>query len=142
MLVRFGDKNRRFAVVDVVAYPEVAEDLNINTGGTSKQLPTLALFTSGRYAFTGVFLFSVFSCRSIPLCHQQSTLMLRSSPVWLGGGSSAQLSAIFQMTMCFSMICFAEWMSSHLTTKYTVGMLSKVFTPLIYMVMECNRPEV
>ncbi|CAM9989775.1 unnamed protein product, partial [Hapterophycus canaliculatus] len=35
-------------MVDVVAYPELAEDLNISTSGTSKQLPTLALFASGR----------------------------------------------------------------------------------------------
>ncbi|CAN0226575.1 unnamed protein product [Ectocarpus sp. 6 AP-2014] len=45
---RYADKNRRFAVVDIVAHPETAEDLNINTAGTSKQLPTLALFASGR----------------------------------------------------------------------------------------------
>lgn len=46
---RFGDKNRRFAVVDVVVSPDVAEDLNIDVGGTTKQLPTLALFIGGRY---------------------------------------------------------------------------------------------
>eukprot|EP00904_Undaria_pinnatifida_P003660 jgi/Undpi1/13295/HiC_scaffold_8.g02957.m1 len=45
---RHASKNRRFGRVDVVAYPEVAEDLNIDTGGTSKQLPTLALFACGR----------------------------------------------------------------------------------------------
>ncbi|CAM9338576.1 unnamed protein product [Pylaiella littoralis] len=45
---RHADKNRRFALVDVVAHPEIAEDLNISTAGTSKQLPTLALFASGR----------------------------------------------------------------------------------------------
>lgn len=45
---RHANKNRRFALVDVVAYPEVAEDLNIDTSGTSKQLPTLALFANGR----------------------------------------------------------------------------------------------
>ncbi|CAM9104190.1 unnamed protein product [Choristocarpus tenellus] len=45
---RYGDKNRHFATLDVVAYPEVAEELNINTDGASKQLPTLALFTAGR----------------------------------------------------------------------------------------------
>eukprot|EP00903_Cladosiphon_okamuranus_P017444 g16068.t1 len=45
---RYADKNRRFAVVDVLAHPEIAEDLNISTAGTSKQIPTLALFASGR----------------------------------------------------------------------------------------------
>lgn len=46
---RYADKNRRFAVVDVLAHPEIAEDLNISTAGTSKQIPTLALFASGRW---------------------------------------------------------------------------------------------
>ena len=46
---RYADKNRRFAVVDVLAHPDVAEDLNISTAGTSKQIPTLALFASGRW---------------------------------------------------------------------------------------------
>ncbi|CAM9166812.1 unnamed protein product [Scytosiphon promiscuus] len=45
---RYADRNRRFALVDIVAHPEIAEDLNISTAGTSKQLPTLALFASGR----------------------------------------------------------------------------------------------
>lgn len=45
---RYADKNRRFAVVDVLAHPEIAEDLNISTAGTSKQIPTLALFVAGR----------------------------------------------------------------------------------------------
>eukprot|EP00752_Nemacystus_decipiens_P013491 g11950.t1 len=45
---RYADKNRRFAVVDVLAHPEIAEDLNISTAGTSKQIPTFALFASGR----------------------------------------------------------------------------------------------
>lgn len=48
-LTRYADKNRRFAVVDVLAHPEIAEDLNISTAGTSKQIPTLALFASGRW---------------------------------------------------------------------------------------------
>lgn len=48
-MLRYANKNRRFAQVDVVAYPEVAEDLNIDMGGTSKQLPTLALFAYGRW---------------------------------------------------------------------------------------------
>ena len=48
-LARYTDKNRRFAVVDVLAHPEIAEDLNISTAGTSKQIPTLALFASGRW---------------------------------------------------------------------------------------------
>ncbi|CAM9765885.1 unnamed protein product [Discosporangium mesarthrocarpum] len=45
---RYGNKERHFATLDVVAYPELAEELNINTSGASKQLPTLALFASGR----------------------------------------------------------------------------------------------
>lgn len=45
---RYSDKNRRFAHVDVVAYPDVAENLNIDISGTSKQLPTLVLFVGGR----------------------------------------------------------------------------------------------
>lgn len=35
--------------MDVLAHPEIAEDLNISTAGTSKQIPTLALFASGRW---------------------------------------------------------------------------------------------
>lgn len=52
-MFRHASKNRRFGRVDVVAYPEVAEDLNIDTGGTSKQLPTLALFACGRWGRIG-----------------------------------------------------------------------------------------
>lgn len=46
--VRFVGAQRRFAVVDVVAHPQVAEELTIDTSGTSKQLPTVALFVGGR----------------------------------------------------------------------------------------------
>lgn len=56
ILTRYATKNRCFALVDIVIYPEIAEDLNISTNGTSKQLPTLALFAGGRCDYMGTAL--------------------------------------------------------------------------------------
>ena len=46
----FGQEGGRvtFALVDIVAHPAVAKDLNIDDGGMSKQLPTVVLFHRGR----------------------------------------------------------------------------------------------
>jgi thiol-disulfide isomerase/thioredoxin len=42
-------KDRIFSRLDVVAYPHIAQDMNINMSSTAtKQLPTIALFRAGR----------------------------------------------------------------------------------------------
>mmetsp|Transcript_28515 Transcript_28515/g.37302 ORF Transcript_28515/g.37302 Transcript_28515/m.37302 type:complete len:260 (-) Transcript_28515:192-971(-) len=41
-------KDIRYAKIDLVRFPELAEDLNIDVSGTSWQLPTFILFYKGR----------------------------------------------------------------------------------------------
>ncbi len=45
---KYSGPKKRFARVDIVQYPDIAEDMNIDVSGTTKQLPTLALFSNGR----------------------------------------------------------------------------------------------
>ncbi|CAM9721756.1 unnamed protein product [Chrysoparadoxa australica] len=45
---KYGSEDRQFARMDLVSYPEVAEDLNIDMSGSSSQIPTLALFYKGK----------------------------------------------------------------------------------------------
>ncbi len=45
---KYSGPKKRFAMVDIVQNPDIAEDMNIDASGTTKQLPTLALFSNGR----------------------------------------------------------------------------------------------
>mgnify|MGYP000073410763 FL=1 len=45
---RFSGAQRKFGRVDVVRFPEVAEQFRIDTSGTSWQLPTIILFYKGK----------------------------------------------------------------------------------------------
>ncbi len=45
---KYCGPKKRFARVDIVQHPDVAEDMNIDISATTKQLPTLALFSNGR----------------------------------------------------------------------------------------------
>ncbi len=45
---KYSGPKKRFARVDIVQHPDIVEDMNIDVSGTTKQLPTLALFSNGR----------------------------------------------------------------------------------------------
>ncbi len=48
LVEKYSGPKKKFAMVDIVRHPDIAEDMNIDVSGTTKQLPTLALFSNGR----------------------------------------------------------------------------------------------
>jgi thioredoxin-like negative regulator of GroEL len=45
---RYATPQLKFAKIDVARYQELADEFNIDTSGSSSQLPTVILFTGGK----------------------------------------------------------------------------------------------